>query len=247
MRFIYRIQNTASGKCYIGQSADVARRWAGHLFDAFHENAQRHRSAIASAIQKYGQDHFTFDVIEECEDHLANEREVFWIGHFHSFGDGYNMTSGGECFELSPESKKKIGDAHRGRSLTEEHKKKLAKSQMGKVPTQETLAKRSRSLKGRKISEEHKARISECHTGKIVSVETREKLSKAGLGRIVSDETKHKIREAKKKETDEARKSRGERISAAKRGKKRKPFTDEHRQKLRDAALRRRLLKKQNS
>ena len=38
---------------------------------------------------------FTFEIIEHCTNEEANERETFWIGFYHSYGNGYN-TNGGE-------------------------------------------------------------------------------------------------------------------------------------------------------
>lgn len=87
---IYKITNTLNGKCYIGQSIDIQRRWEEHLY----------RSSncifLKYALYKYGASNFTFEVIEECEPEMLNEREMYWIKYYNSFGDdGYNLTAGG--------------------------------------------------------------------------------------------------------------------------------------------------------
>ena len=88
----------------------------------------------------------------------------------------------------SAETKKKIGDAHRGeknhnygKHHSAEHKKKLSVSQMGKT-----------------ISPETRAKMSEAAMGKIISPETRKKLSVAGMARTHSPETRQKIGESNK-------------------------------------------------
>ena len=41
---------------------------------------------------------FTFEVIEECPDELANDRETYWIEYYHAYEAGYNTNSGeGSC------------------------------------------------------------------------------------------------------------------------------------------------------
>ena len=88
----------------------------------------------------------------------------------------------------SAETKKKMGDAHRGeknhnygKHHSAEHKKKLSVSQMGKT-----------------ISPETRAKMSEAAMGKIISPETRKKLSAAGMDRTHSPETRQKIGESNK-------------------------------------------------
>lgn len=84
-----------------------------------------HKGILYHSIRKYGEDNFSFDVIEECEDHLSNEREIFWINSYDSFENGFNLTTGGDHFSHSEITKNKIGDAFRGKSLTEESKQKM--------------------------------------------------------------------------------------------------------------------------
>lgn len=90
---IYKITNTTNGKCYIGQSRDIEARWAKHL-SAYKSSPEW---ALYKAFKKYGIDAFSFEVIEECTIEELNEREIYWIAHFDSFNNGYNMTLGGEA------------------------------------------------------------------------------------------------------------------------------------------------------
>lgn len=95
---IYRITNLLNGKCYIGQSIDIEKRWAEHKSIYNHPRCSNYH--IYKAFRKYGIENFSFSVVEECEQSLLNEREKFWIQHFNSFEHGYNMTIGGNGTEL---------------------------------------------------------------------------------------------------------------------------------------------------
>ena len=85
--YIYKITNKLSGQCYIGQSANPFERWYAHTHGQ--------SSPIQVAIKELGVQNFTFEIIEYCSQEEANERESFWIGFYHSYGNGYN-TNGGE-------------------------------------------------------------------------------------------------------------------------------------------------------
>lgn len=86
---IYKIENLKNGKIYIGQSIEIERRFQKHLVakDDFY---------IHKALRKYGKENFTFQIIEECDLKILNEREIYWINFYNSLiPNGYNMNSGG--------------------------------------------------------------------------------------------------------------------------------------------------------
>lgn len=93
---IYKIENLINGKIYIGQSVDIQYRFRNHKSESFNPKSNAYDTAIHRAIRKYGVDNFSFDVIEECDQDKLREREVYWINYYQSFGNGYNLTSGGE-------------------------------------------------------------------------------------------------------------------------------------------------------
>ncbi|NBP03309.1 MAG: hypothetical protein EBU90_25130 [Proteobacteria bacterium] len=254
MRHIYTFRNLVNGKIYVGQTNKPKKRLWEHL----HAAKEGHNSLLCYAIRKYGEENFLFEVIEECEDEVTNQREEFWISHFDSFENGYNMTTGGDHFSLSKEAKKKIGDRFRGKHLSEEHKQKLREANRGKIPpcTDETRRKRSESMKGKNTgpkSEEHRRKLSEARrkwslteeqkkkiaeNRKPVSEETRKKISEAGKGRIVSEETRRKKSESMKgKKFGSPSQETIEKRSAKNRGKKR---SEEQRQRMRDGWKRKR-------
>lgn len=83
---IYKITNLFNGKVYIGQSIHIERRWKEHCF--FSAN-----SLIGKAIQKYGKQNFSFEILEEVQDEEAlNELETKYIKFFSSLAPkGYNI------------------------------------------------------------------------------------------------------------------------------------------------------------
>lgn len=259
MRHIYIFKNTINNKIYVGQSKHPHKRKHEHLMSA--------RCGVAGklywAIRKHGEDNFIFEVIEECEDEITNQREECWISHYDAFENGYNLTSGGDHYKLADEVKCKIGAAFRGRPLSEEHKQKLRESNLGKKPpthSDETLKKMSESMKGKNTgpkTDEHKRRLSEARrkwrltdeqkktiteNKKPASEETRKKLSEAGKGRIVSDETRKKKAASMtgKKfgpQSEETKELRAQKL----RGRKQ---SEESKQKMRDAWAKKRDAKK---
>lgn len=47
-------------------------------------------------MNKYGIDHFHWEMIEECDIDLLGEREQYWIAFYNTYHYGYNATLGGE-------------------------------------------------------------------------------------------------------------------------------------------------------
>lgn len=50
-------------------------------------------------MKKYGLKAFKLETVENIEDgnqDLVNEREIYWIDKLGSFNNGYNMTFGGQ-------------------------------------------------------------------------------------------------------------------------------------------------------
>lgn len=47
-------------------------------------------------MKKYRIDNFNIIELEECENGLLDEREIYWISYYNSYNNGYNMTTGGD-------------------------------------------------------------------------------------------------------------------------------------------------------
>lgn len=73
MRFIYLIRNIENNKVYVGQTKNFSNRKACHLYSA-RRGVDRY---LYRAIRKYGEENFLFEIIEECNDDVVNDRERF--------------------------------------------------------------------------------------------------------------------------------------------------------------------------
>ena len=88
---IYKITNP-NGKIYIGQSINVNRRLTAHK--------NRHSSKcilVYNSITKYGKENHTFELIEECEKDMLDERELYWTEYYNALHpNGLVLKAGGE-------------------------------------------------------------------------------------------------------------------------------------------------------
>jgi group I intron endonuclease len=76
---IYKITNKVNGKFYIGSSYDIEERWVVHkqyLHGNYHVNPK-----LQHAWNKYGEDNFVFEILEEVEakQDLLFERENYYL------------------------------------------------------------------------------------------------------------------------------------------------------------------------
>ena len=103
-----------SGKVYIGQTTKEHQRRNTFL----NEKKNYAGMKIDNARRKYGAINFKYEVLEKIyaktNDDLLNQLntlEVYYIGLYNSFKDGYNMSIGGQGsigYKLTEEQKQKI-------------------------------------------------------------------------------------------------------------------------------------------
>ncbi len=85
---IYLINHKPSGRKYVGQSIDVARRFTDH-------KRGKEPTLISRAINKYGVDEFEFTLLEECPQEDLDRREREFITSLNTLHPrGFNMTEG---------------------------------------------------------------------------------------------------------------------------------------------------------
>lgn len=107
---IYKITNTINQKAYIGQSIHIEDRWYQHKQESKNPRQKPYNYSIHQAFRKYGIEHFTFEIVEECPIEELNEREKYWVAYYNTYKKGYNETEGGEAGpslpgELNPNAK----------------------------------------------------------------------------------------------------------------------------------------------
>jgi group I intron endonuclease len=224
-----------SNRFYIGQTTDFDRRLM--QYQRLDCKGQRH---LYNSFKKYGVEKHSFMFFYETTVDKLNHCERFCQDMFSWLGKTLmnlkftgTEDKSGYCSE---ETKEKMSEAQKGKTLSEETKLKMSESKtgekhpfFGKALSEETKKKMSEAQKGKTLSEETKKKISEAKTGekhpnfgKTHSEETKHKMSEAQKGKTLSEETKHKMSEAQKGKTlsEETKKK----ISEAKTGEKHPNF-----------------------
>lgn len=93
---IYKITNLINNKVYIGQTIHPERRWTEHKQKAKHG---QDKFPIHLAINKYGEENFTFEIIEWTEDFNNEEKRL--IKELNTIcPNGYNIGEGGENYVM---------------------------------------------------------------------------------------------------------------------------------------------------
>ena len=87
---IYKITNTINNMCYVGQAANLADRWKQHIKRGVGAETPT-RNKLYPAMQEYGVENFTFEVIEECDRSLLDKQEDYWQDYFKAKEFGYSI------------------------------------------------------------------------------------------------------------------------------------------------------------
>lgn len=113
---IYKCTCLSNSRSYIGQTRFLMRRKNDHIREL--RNNRHSNRHFQNAWNKYGEENFTWKVIEYCSVELLDEREIYWIEYYDSFKSGFNLTTGGSngC-KYSEESRRK----HREKMLGEKN------------------------------------------------------------------------------------------------------------------------------
>lgn len=87
---IYKITNLNNGMCYVGQAVNIADRWRQHIKRGIGAEAPT-RNKLYPAMLSIGVENFSFEIVEECERPLLNEREDYWQDYFQAKEFGYSI------------------------------------------------------------------------------------------------------------------------------------------------------------
>lgn len=98
MGYIYKITNTKNNKIYIGKTTTcIQDRFSKHIYESKNANVKGYSFILHKAFRKYGIDNFIIEEVEEIDNSMLNDREIYWINAYSSMiPNGYNMTFGGE-------------------------------------------------------------------------------------------------------------------------------------------------------
>ena len=96
---IYRIKNLINGKCYYGSSKQIKKRWKTHLNQL--RNQKHVNFILQSAWNKYGEDNFIFEIVEECKLEKLFETEQKYIDTCGDYNIGLKA-SGGDNISKNP-------------------------------------------------------------------------------------------------------------------------------------------------
>ncbi|MEC3020616.1 GIY-YIG nuclease family protein [Bacillus cereus] len=142
---IYTITNVENKKVYIGQSTNLEARENRHFW--FLKQNRHPNDHLQKAFNKYGQDNFVFEIIEETTDTDLDKKEMYYISLLKSNNRkyGYNKESGGS-----------LGKRHceETRKMMSERQKKFANLPEQKKRVSEWAKNRKRSEKERKLHRE---------------------------------------------------------------------------------------------
>ena len=186
--YVYVHTCTVNGKRYVGCTTRVKPELRWKEGRGYQNNDHFYR-----AILKYGWTNFQHEVFEVDSAEEMYRKEVELISFYHSNDPryGYNNSVGGEKSALgckhSEESRKKMSESHKGKSLGEEHRKKLSEAQKKRyLDHPEIRSKISETQKGRPhkpCSEEQRKKISETLKKRWSDLEVRKKQSEAQKNR----------------------------------------------------------------
>lgn len=90
---IYKITNQKTGECYIGQSIDCRKRWNEHCKCGLSIDTPQGNKLYA-AMQEYGLENFSFELLEKCSSEKLNEKERYFISLYSADSLGYNSNKG---------------------------------------------------------------------------------------------------------------------------------------------------------
>src|SRR6266567_3161977 len=162
---IYRITCVVTGKIYIGSAMNLRTRRKAH-FGGLTRN-EHHNPKLQNAFNKYGEDAFTFEVLELVLPMSLTAREQYWFAKLNPFGKrGFNLD--------------RVAGSSLGRVVSQAAREKSRTTQLGRVyperqgrkqPPQAVEKTRQANL-GRKASEETKRKQAEARTGKKHSLAT---------------------------------------------------------------------------
>ena len=170
--YIYLVTDTTNGMKYTGKHHYHIE---GQLDPNYHGSG-----VIIKNIYKKRPETLKEEYIKTCySEEQMNSDEQYYIKLFKTlWPNGYNLTEGGDGLIPCEETRKKLSESLKGKTLSEEARKKISEARKGK----------SAPNKGKPMSEEARKKMSDAkkgkpspNKGKPMSEEQKKKLSKKVL------------------------------------------------------------------
>lgn len=97
MALVYVITNTVTGQQYVGQTKKTLNeRFSKHKrqYNSYLSGGKSASPSLYEAVEEYGWDVFTMELLEEVPDDLALSKESYWIRKLKTTEEGYNRSKG---------------------------------------------------------------------------------------------------------------------------------------------------------
>lgn len=91
---IYKITSLTTGAPYIGQSSDCCDRWKQHCKNALGVGNVVNENKLYKAMKEEGLYNFTFEILEECDRSVLDEKEKYYIKLYKAYDFGLNGNRG---------------------------------------------------------------------------------------------------------------------------------------------------------
>lgn len=170
---IYCIENTITKQKYIGRSVNIKHRWNCHkneLKRNSHDNWK-----LQESWNRYGEDKFMFYILEECEKHLLDEKEIYYINilRAHITNGGFNLDSGGQrsgrkrCNETLEIQSNALKQSYKDNPKRKEIQSAHAYKQWSNPKIKAKIMGKNNGMYGKTHSEEAKQKIRQSQLGRI--------------------------------------------------------------------------------
>jgi group I intron endonuclease len=180
--YVVYVHRSPSGKCYVGITKHYARRCLAHQHES---NRCR---LFARVVKKYGWENIEHIILESgLTLKEAKEKEQYYIEYYNSFAPhGYNLTTGGEGYTVSDETRQKQSNSLKGHKHTDETRQIMTQSNKNKGSKRSEEFKKmiSQINKGRNPSREQKVKASESNKGKKRTEEQKQNHKAAWIKRV---------------------------------------------------------------
>lgn len=126
MIYIYTLSHPITNEVrYVGKTINIKRRYKQHLYD----KRPSHKASWVQLLRKNNLKPILI-IIEVCDITNWEEREIYWISQYDNLTNHKLGGNGGSDYirTTSDETRKKISEAHLGRTLSSEHKEKIKKN-----------------------------------------------------------------------------------------------------------------------